>query len=284
MSQPKTMDAPKENAAGIDGRTAVVPLIAYPSEHVRTPVYFNQYSTDHDINAVMDPWKVSPASLATVMDALRRTENVFGLVVTIPHKQEVAAFCDELEGVAQRTGVCNAIQKTSDGRLIGRMYDGLGFVQGLLDRGIGLQGKSVLVAGAGGAATAVAFELASNGVRSIGIHNRSIAKAEQLVAQMSKSFPQVAFAINPAAWGDYDIAVNATSLGLKPGDALPFDPRLLRLDALVAEVVMQPDITPLLHSASERGQPIHKGVHMEKAQIKLLVEFTTGRTTSTNQA
>lgn len=284
MNQAEPMDTAQTRTTSVNGRTTVVPLIAYPSEHVRTPAYFNEYCVEHGINAVMVPWKVPPAALGGVIEALRQTENVSGLVVTVPHKQEVAGFCDELEGVAQHIGVCNAIRKTSDGRWVGRMYDGLGFVRGLLDRGITLEGRSVLVAGAGGAATAVAFELASKGVRSIAIHNRSADKAEQLVELLERTFPRVDLAVNPATFGDYDIAVNATSLGLKPDDALPFNPFVLRPDALVADVVMQPDITPLLRSASERGQPIHKGVHMVKAQIKLLAEFTIGEKPPTDQA
>lgn len=260
----------------INGRTAVVPLLAYPSEHVRTPGFFNQYCSEHGLNAVMVPWKISPAGLPAAIEAIRRIENIPGFVITIPHKQEVCRHCDTLEGLAEVMGVCNAVRKNADGTLLGRMYDGRGFVQGLLDRDIQLAGMSVLLAGAGGVATAIAFELAASKVRSIGIQNRSQDKGRELAEQLLRHFPGLDITLNPQHVDTYDIAINGTSLGLHPDDPLPFDPSVLRQDTVVAEVVMQPDITPLLQRASENGQRIHKGVHMVTTQIKLLVEFTTG--------
>ncbi|MGQ3001139.1 MAG: shikimate dehydrogenase family protein [Hydrogenophaga sp.] len=261
----------------VNGRTAVVPLLAYPSEHVRTPGFFNQHCSEHGINAVMVPWKVSPAGLPAAIEAIRRIENIPGFVITIPHKQEVCRHCDTLEGLAEVMGVCNAVRKNADGTLSGRMHDGQGFVQGLLERGIPLAGRSVLLAGAGGVATAIAFELAGSQVGRIGIRNRSVDKARELGQQLSRHFPDLVVELNPARVEGYDIAVNGTSLGLHPEDPMPFDPTTLRQDTVVAEVVMQPDITPLLQRASENGQRIHKGVHMVTTQIRLLVEFTTGQ-------
>lgn len=268
---------PSPATPAIHGRTALVPLLAYPSEHVRTPGFFNQYCSDHGINAVMVPWKVSPAGLPAAIEAIRRIENIPGFVITIPHKQEICRHCDTLEGLAEVMGVCNAVRKNADGTLTGRMYDGRGFVQGLVDRGVALAGKAVLLAGAGGVATAIAFELAGSQVRCIGIRNRSVDKARELAEQLSRHFPALTIELNPPRLETFDIAINGTSLGLHPGDALPFDPSALRQDTVVAEVVMQPDITPLLQKASENGQYIHKGVHMVTTQIQLLVSFTTGQ-------
>lgn len=260
----------------VNGRTAVIPLLAYPSEHVRTPGFFNQYCSEHGINAVMVPWKVSPTGLHAAIEAIRQIENIPGFVITIPHKQEVCQHCDSLEGLAEVMGVCNAVRKNTDGTLTGRMYDGRGFVQGLQDRGVALAGKSILLAGAGGVATAIAFELAGSQVRRIGIQNRSINKGRELAEQLLRHFPVLDIELNPQHVEAYDIAINGTSLGLQPDDPLPFDPVNLRPDTVVAEVVMQPDITPLLQRASENGQRIHKGVHMVTTQIQLLVGFTTG--------
>lgn len=261
----------------VNGRTLVVPLLAYPSEHVRTPGFFNQFCSDKGINAVMVPWKVRPEDLAKTIAAIRGIENIRGFVVTIPHKQEVIRHCDKLEGQAELMGVSNAVRKGADGQLSGRMYDGQGFVQGMVDRGITLAGKSVLLAGAGGVATAIAFELAGSRVKRIGIQNRSRDKGQELADQLARHFPGIEISINPSSIEAFDIAINGTSLGLRPDDPLPFDPSSLRQDAIVAEVVMQPDITPLLQRASENGQVIHKGVHMVTTQIRLLVEFTTGQ-------
>ncbi|CAN7546450.1 shikimate dehydrogenase [Pseudorhodoferax sp. LjRoot39] len=259
----------------VDGHTRLVPLLAYPSAHVRTPAFFNRHCVEHGIAAVMLPWKLAPDGLAAAMQAVRQIDNISGLVVTIPHKQEMARYCDVLEGTAARIQVCNVVRKARDGRLVGRMLDGLGFVQGLRDQGIDPAGRHVLLAGAGGAATAVAFELLASGATALGIVNRSVDKAEELVGLLRAAFPAVRYTVAPRELQGYDLAVNATALGMHAGDALPFDPDRLDSGATVAEVVMQPDTTALLQRAAARGLRIHKGVHMVTAQVRLLVEFTT---------
>lgn len=98
----------------------------------------------------MVPWKTHPEDLIDAFQAIRCIENISGVVVTIPHKQKVAELCDSLEGTAGLMGVCNVIRKGSDGKLAGQMFDGLGFIAGMLDAGHTVQGKSVLLAGAGG--------------------------------------------------------------------------------------------------------------------------------------
>lgn len=260
----------------VDGHTLLVPLLAYPSHQVRTPRFFNAYCVAHGINAVMLPWRVAPDGLPAALEALRRVENMPGAVVTIPHKQGMAAHCDELEGTAREIQVCNVVRKAPDGRLVGRMLDGSGFVQGLRDQGLSPQGRQVLLAGAGGAATAVAFELLASGAAGLAILNRSEDKAKVLVELLRRRYPDAPIHINPADWSGVDLAINATSLGLRVEDPLPFDPARLPEAAVVAEVVMQPDTTALLARAAAQGRTIHKGVHMLHAQVRLLVEFTTG--------
>lgn len=274
MSNLETGDLP---VAAIDGRTAVVPLFAWPSEHVRTPTIFNRYCAARGLAAVMVPWKVAPAALPAAIATLRQLENVPGFVVTVPHKIAVASACDALEGVAEVMGVCNVVRKAADGRLVGRMYDGLGFVRGLADQGIAVAGQSALIAGAGGVATAIAYELAAAGVRRLAVLNRSRARADTLVATLAARFPALELNVNPADLRDWDLAINGTSLGLKADDALPFDVARLAAHAVVAEVVMQPDVTPLLVRAAARGLRTHKGVHMLMTQVQLLVEYTTGK-------
>lgn len=260
----------------VDGQTRLVPLLAYPSEHVRTPAIFNRYCVEHGINALMVAWKVAPEHLAAAIAAMRHVENIAGAVITIPHKHDMAEQCDELEGTARHIRVCNVVRRSASGNLVGAVLDGLGFVQGLKDHGIEPAGRSALLAGAGGAATAVAFELLANGVTRLAIANRSRDKAEALVQLLRQSFPAAQCEINPQDLAGYDLAVNATSLGMKANDPLPFDPGVLPSEAIVAEVVMQPDITALLRQSAQRGLRTHKGIHMVEAQVKLLVEFTTG--------
>ena len=259
----------------ISGTTKVIPILAYPSEHVRTPYFFNKHCVENAIDAVMVPWKTHPDDLFAAFQSIRCIENISGVVVTIPHKQKVAEMCDSLEGTAALMGVCNVIRKGTNGKMIGQMFDGLGFITGLRNAGHAVEGKSVLLAGAGGAATAIAYEMATHGVKKLGIRNRAAGKAAELAGALTRQFPDTKFEVNPCDMEQFDLAINGTSLGMHEGDPLPFEPSQLRQDCLVAEVVMQPDHTSLLIEAERLGRPVHKGVHMVTAQIQLLAQYTT---------
>lgn len=257
----------------IDGRTRIVPLLANPSHHLRTPAAFNRRCAALGVNAVCIPWQVDPRHLAETVGALRHGDSVAGLIVTVPHKAAVAELCDELTGDARYLRVANVVRRSGDGRLVGAMFDGVGYVAGLRHRGIEPAGRRVLLVGAGGAATAIAGALAGAGVAELAIANRSAEKAERVVELLRDAYPSVvlrAAAPDPAG---YDLVVNATSLGMQPTDPLPVDPARIDAGAVVAEVVMQPAVTPLLLAAQARGIAIHEGEHMLTAQLGLLAGF-----------
>jgi shikimate dehydrogenase len=134
-------------------------------------------------------------------------------------------------------------------------------------------GRRVYVAGAGGVARAIAFALAQAGAARLFIHNRSAAKADALLDAVRKAFPKTATARGDDRPVDCDIAINATSLGLRADDPLPFAVDALPVTAAVADVVMQPLLTPLLLRAQSRGLRIVKGDAMLKFQLKAWVEF-----------
>jgi len=257
----------------IDGHTRLVPLLAYPSEHVRTPALFNSYCVAHGLNAVMFALKVPPAHLQSTWQSLRNIENLAGVVVTIPHKAPVASLVDSLEGAARHMGVCNVARRGADGRFVGRMYDGVGFVAGLVSQGIDVRGRRAALFGAGGAGTAIAHELCSQGLAHLHLVNRTPAKAEALARELAALYPNVAVHSTLADPSALDLAINGTALGLHAGDALPFDPATLGATTVVAEVVMQPDTTALLQRASDLGLRVHRGIHMVQTQVQLLAEF-----------
>lgn len=257
----------------ITGNTRFVPLLAHPCRHVRTPPPFNAECVRRGLDMTMVPLDVPPLALDETVKALRQIGNLAGLVVTIPHKTAIAALCDRLEGAAAMLGVCNVVRREADGSLTGAMFDGEGFVAGLRHQGHAVQGRHALIVGAGGAASGVAYALLAAGVASLTIANRSPDKAETLVAQLHAAFPQARVITGTADAPHYDLVINGTALGMHDGDALPVDPTRLRPGALVAEVVMQPDVTALLTAAQARGCIIHKGIHMVEQQVRLLVDF-----------
>jgi shikimate dehydrogenase len=257
----------------ISGTTRFVPLLAHPCRHVRTPGVFNAECARRGIDMAMVPLDVRPDMLAQTIAALGAMENLAGMVITIPHKTEVAQYCDRLTGATEMLGVCNIIRRETDGSLTGAMFDGEGFVAGLRHRGHDPAGRRVLLIGAGGAASGLAHALAGAGVARLTIANRSAEKAEMLMGQLAAVFPGVDISAGPADPAGYDLVINGTSLGMHAGDALPVDPDRLDAGTLVAEVVMQPDVTPLLAAAEARGCRIHKGINMIEQQVRLLVDF-----------
>jgi shikimate dehydrogenase len=131
----------------------------------------------------------------------------------------------------------------------------------------------VLLLGAGGAATGIAHALLAEDIQELVISNRTPAKAEELARELRQIFPHQQVNAGPADATGFDVVINGTALGLKAQDPLPLPVETLAPGTVVGEVVMNPDITPLLSAAAERGCVIHKGSHMITGQIDLLAEF-----------
>jgi len=257
----------------ISGKTQVVVHLTYPAKHLRTPEFFNPLLERLGYDGVLVPWEVSPANLATAWQGLRGIENLAGVIVTVPHKLEVATLCDELIGTARLLKVCNVAKRLADGRFSGRMFDGEGFVGGLKNQGHDLTDKRVLLLGAGGAATGIAHALLAENIQALVISNRTLAKAQALAFELRQMFPGRQISAGPADATGFNLVINGTALGLKAHDPLPLPIETLAPGTIVGEVVMNPDITPLLSAAAERGCIIHKGAHMITGQVDLLAAF-----------
>ncbi|WP_206080335.1 shikimate dehydrogenase family protein [Pacificoceanicola onchidii] len=260
----------------ISGKTKTVVHLAHPADHLRTPGFFNARAKELGHDIVLVPWDVAPEDLGKTWQMLRKTNNLAGVVVTIPHKETVAGLCDTLEDEAIALDVCNVARRMPDGRFHGAMFDGVGLTEGLISQGHDISGKHALLVGAGGAATAIAHALAGRGVASLRLANRTHAKAEALAASVAARFPDLDVQAAAADATGSDLIVNGTSLGMHAGEPLPVPMNTIQENAVVAEVVMQPDETELLRQARDRGAMIHKGVHMIRSQIDLLIEHLTG--------
>ena len=261
------------NLQEITGHTRFLAIVADPIHHVKTPQRINALLRGQGIDAVMVPLHVSETDLATVMDALRRTQNFFGCVVTVPHKTAALALCDEVSDAARQIGAVNVVHRMRDGRLRGGMLDGIGFVEGLGGAGIDPKGMAVYLAGAGGAASAIAFALAEAGVRRLTVANRSVERAAALIARLRVQHPGLVAVVGSADPSGHDLVVNATSLGLLAGDALPLDISKVEAHQIVAEIIMDPAETALLKAARERGCRTHEGAPMLASQVRLMATF-----------
>lgn len=258
----------------VTGATRIFAIVADPVAHVRTPQVINARFAQAGYDGVLVPFHVPPGHLAAAFAAFRGFRNLGGWIVTVPHKSAAVALCDELTPLARRVGAVNCVRRDPDGRLVGAILDGTGFVEGLRGEGIDPTGRSVHLAGAGGAACAIAFALCEAGVAHLSIANRSAGKRDELVARLARHYP-VSVVTGEGEAAEAEIVVNGTSLGLRPDDPSPVDEAQLRPHQIVAEVVMEPELTPLLRAAQARGCRIHLGRHMLEAQAAAMIDHMT---------
>jgi shikimate dehydrogenase len=257
----------------ITGKTKIYAIIADPVAQVRTPEVFNALFERQQIDAVLVPVHVPKEGLEALINGFRMLKNLGGFIVTVPHKKAVATLCDEVGEAGQMVGAVNAVRREKDGRLIGNMFDGAGFVAGLKSQGYDPAGLRVLLLGAGGAGGAIALSLAEAGVASLTIANRTPDKAEGVMNRIVKLYPALTIRMGAPDPHGHDLIINATSLGMREEDPLPIDPRLLTPHMLVAEIIMKPEITPLLAAAKNQGCDVHYGRHMLDQQIQLMSNF-----------
>ena len=262
-------------AGDITGRTALCAILADPILHVKTPDAINRLLRERGIDGVMVPMHVGAVELARVVDGLRGIRNFAGFIATVPHKSSMAALCDSISDRARAVGAVNVVRRGIDGALTGDMFDGLGFTEAMRQAGIEMSGRSVYLAGAGGAASAIALALIDAGVARLTIANRTRARSEALIERLARRGSRVPVQIGRSD-GDpsgHDIVVNGTSLGLHAGDPLPLD--VSRLDArqIVAEIIMNPETTPLLAAARARGCRVQAGWPMLACQLAMMADF-----------
>lgn len=254
----------------ISGKTKIMFILADPVAHIRGSIVLTRElrAMGHDI--AISPLHVKAADLERTVQAIRGFQNVVGFGITIPHKIAVAALIDELLPQAKLVGSVNFVRREAAGRLVGDNLDGAGFVDGAKESGIDFKGKRVLQIGAGGAGRSIAFSLAGAGARALGIHNRTESKARDLAAAVHKAFPACEAFAAPADATGFDAVVNSSASGMKPEDELVIDPAVLTPQMTVSEIIMAPEMTPLLLAAQQRGCKISLGKTMLMNQVKRL--------------
>jgi shikimate dehydrogenase len=153
------------------------------------------------------------------------------------------------------------------------MFDGQGFTRGLKRKSFDAKGKSCLVLGTGGVGSAIAASLAADGIARMVVSDTNKAGAEGLAGRLKEHYPRMEVAVGSNDPKGFDLIVNATPLGMKAGDALPFDTSRIGKDTFVGEVVMKQEITPLLKAAQEIGCRTQVGTDMLFEQIPAYLEF-----------
>jgi shikimate dehydrogenase len=257
----------------IDGKTKLIAHLGFPTESFKAPMIYNPWFAQQGINAVVVPMGVRPEDYPATLAALFKLSNIRGALVTMPHKVTTVGLVDEVSPAGRIAGACNAILLRPDGSLLGDQFDGAGFVRGVERKGLQLAGKRVLVSGSGGVGSAIAASLAAAGVAAMGLFDNSDAAAQALAGRLREHYPQLQVSTGSNDPVGYDLVVNATPLGMRDGDPLPFDIARIAPETFVGDVVMKQEITPLLAAAQAKGCRIQVGTDMLFEMIPAYLEF-----------
>ena len=258
----------------VDGKTKLFGVIADPIEHVKAPEIYNNRWANNNKNFLMVPIHVKPKDLSNVIDGLRSISNFFGFCVTIPHKVEVAKLCDSLNPNAQMIGAVNVAYFNKNRELIGDNFDGEGFVAGLIGEGHTIKNKNFFIYGAGGAARSISFALAKHNASSLTLSNRTFNNARELSDLVQKWYPKMLIKLSDDCT-KCDVIVNTSSVGLDKKDKISIDIKNVPQNALISDIIMQPEMTKLLRKAKLQKHHIHLGKHMLDYQSDLMEKILT---------
>lgn len=248
----------------ITGKAKIAGIIGWPVTHSLSPVLHGHWLAEYGIDGAMVPLAARVEDFSAVIDGARRA-GFQGVNVTVPHKESAFAIAHSVDGPAKAAGAANLLVFRDDG-IEGRNTDALGLAESLRESIGVLDGKSVVLLGAGGAARGAILSLEMLGAAKIHLLNRDTHRAVTLAGSLSK---QVKSAVEPGAladWpkvaGDAVLLVNSTSAGMGSIPPLDLDLSLLRKDAAVCDIVYNPLETKLLKDAASRGHKTIDGLGM----------------------
>jgi shikimate dehydrogenase len=262
----------------VNGKTRVCAIIGDPVEHSLSPVMHNAAFKDLGLNLVYVAFTVTSTELKTAVLGAKSL-GLRGLNVTMPHKNAIIHYLDEVDSTAKSIGAVNTVLN-NQGKLIGYNTDGSGAMIALQENGVYPEEKKLVLLGAGGAAKAIAYQAAQD-VEELVILNRTAEKAKKL-AEALKSFDAKVKAgtlsseVLKQELPTTDILVNATSAGMHPDvDISPVPSDLLYSDLSVMDIIYNPLETKLLKDAKSAGAKVVSGIEMLLYQGAVAFEIWT---------
>jgi shikimate dehydrogenase len=257
----------------ISGKTTLIAHVGYPTESFKSPMIYNPWFEHKGIDAVVVPMGIKTEDYAQSFESIFRFTNLRGALVTMPHKVTTVGLVNEVTPAVRIAGACNAVLKRPDGTLLGDQFDGAGFVRGVLRKGRRLEGARVLVSGAGGVGSAIAASLAAAGVGELALYDTRPESAEALAQRLLEHYPAMKVSTGSNDPDGFEVVVNATPMGMKEDDPLPFDVARIAPGCFVGEVVMKSEYTPFLRAAREKGCEVQVGTDMLFEMIPAYLEF-----------
>ncbi len=273
----------KSFISGISGETKIIGVFGYPVEHSLSPAMHNAAIAALRLHYAYIPFSIRPGDIGSAIRCLK-TLGIIGINLTIPHKERVLPYLDEIVPEALEVGAVNTVHQV-EGRLVGYNTDGSGFFAPLAARGFQARDKQAVVLGAGGAARSVVFRLAREGA-TVCVANRTIDRARDLAAAVNQASGRKA--VEPIGLSDSaglvgriagaELLVNTTSMGMFPNSSgippIPLDE--IRPGMIVYDLVYNPIETELLKAARTAGADTIDGVQMLVHQGAAAFKIWTG--------
>ena len=265
----------------ITGQTRVLGIIGYPLTYTLSPNMHNAALKEVALDYRYLPFVVAPEHLASAIAGIRAL-GIAGVNVTMPHKETVIEFLDEISPEARMIGAVNTIHNV-DGHLKGYNTDATGFIRSLREELVDPEGRHAIILGVGGAARAVAVALINEGVASITLLGRTVEKVEAFKVHLLGSFGQ--FSIKTLSFDDDladifevgDLVVNATPIGMKDStDLLPVPLEHIDSRHFIYDLIYTPSETTLITAAKDKGAKAVNGLGMLLYQAATAFELWTG--------
>ncbi len=263
----------------ITGPTLILCVIGHPIEHSMSPIMHNAAIKDLNLNYIYVSFNILPKNLRNAVKGFKAL-NIKGINVTLPFKQRIMKYLDEIDPLAQKIGAVNTI-KNDDGFLRAKNTDGIGAKMALLEAGYDFSNKNILILGAGGAARALSFILAEN-ANKIVIVNRTEKRALKLATELKKSYglnfegKNFSNKILEEEIKKADILINTIPTGMYPKiNESPISSEILHESLIVFDVIYNPLETKLIKNAIEKGCKTLGGLDMLVNQGALAFEWWT---------
>ena len=264
---------PSSNPIAIDGPTRLYGIIGDPIAQVKSPRLYSDVFAANQRDAVLVPIHIRSDQFAEAMPGLLAIANLDGLLVTIPFKMRVIPLVNRLLPMAAKVGAVNALRREADGTWSGDMFDGRGLVRGLRKQEVTLEGTSVALVGAGGAGSAVGVAIAEAGAARLRVFDIEQAKAAALVEKVARHYPGCRVDVGLPDWAEHQILINATPVGMRPGDGTALELDGLKPHTLVVDIIVKPDMTPLIARARQIGCRTLDGRVMLEGQVEEVLAF-----------
>ncbi len=250
----------------ITARTKVLCIIGYPIEHSMSPIMHNAAIQELNLDYIYLAFNVYPDNLKHAIKAFK-TLDIKGINITIPFKQKIIKYLDEIDPIAQKIGAINTI-RNDEGHLTGRNTDAVGGKRAIMNAGYSISGKNILILGSGGAARALSYTLAED-ANKIVIANRTEKRAEKLTTELKQSFGIMAEPkklisnVLKEETKKADILINTTPVGMYPNISLsPISAEFLHNELVVFDLVYNPLETKLIKDAADKGCETLSGLDM----------------------